>query len=189
MTANDITGEEADRYWEQIKAFADFGFPESHSASFAHIVYASAWMKVHYPAAFYLGLLNSQPMGFYSPASLIADAQRHGITVHAPDVNASAADTTVTETERAAAGPVRGAADLRLGLGMVHGLAAKTAARIAKVPAPSADRSPTCPTSPAEPTCTEATSNVSQPLVPSPPSPPTGEPPSGPQASRSNASA
>jgi error-prone DNA polymerase len=56
--ANDITGEKADRYWEQIKAFADFGFPESHSASFAHIVYASAWMKVHYPAAFYLGLLH-----------------------------------------------------------------------------------------------------------------------------------
>jgi error-prone DNA polymerase len=132
MAANGITGEEADRYWDQIKAFADFGFPESHSASFAHLVYASTWMKVHYPAAFYLGLLNAQPMGFYSPASLIADAQRHGITAYPPEVNASAADTILTQTERAAAGPVRGAADLRLGLGMVHGLAAATAERIAQ---------------------------------------------------------
>ncbi|MEU5874204.1 error-prone DNA polymerase [Glycomyces sp. NPDC047369] len=131
MAANGIQGEEADRYWEQIKAFADFGFPESHSASFAHLVYASAWMKVHYPAAFYLGLLNSQPMGFYSPASLVADAQRHRITVHAPCVNASEADTILTGTDRHAVAPVRGAADLRLGLDMVHGLPAATADRIA----------------------------------------------------------
>lgn len=132
MAANDITGDEADRYWEQIKAFADFGFPESHSASFAHIVYASAWMKVHYPAAFYLGLLNSQPMGFYSPASLIADAQRHGITAYPPEVNASAADTILTPADRRAVEPVRGAADLRLGLGMVHGLRTASATRIAE---------------------------------------------------------
>lgn len=131
MAANDITGDEADRYWDQIKAFADFGFPESHSASFAHIVYASAWMKVHYPAAFYMGLLNSQPMGFYSPASLIADAQRHGITAFAPDVNASTAEATLTTTDRQPGEPVRGAADIRLGLDMVHGLAEATAARIA----------------------------------------------------------
>ncbi len=85
------TGPIADRIWEQMSAFANFGFPESHSVSFAYLVYSSAWLKLHYPAAFLAGLLDSQPMGFWSPQSLVLDARRHGVEVLRPDVNASAA--------------------------------------------------------------------------------------------------
>jgi len=77
--------------YDKLKAFADFGFPESHAYSFAYLVYASSWLKVHHPAAFYAGLLAAQPMGFYSPQSLTADARRHGVQVLRPDVNASRA--------------------------------------------------------------------------------------------------
>ncbi|MFC8598829.1 PHP domain-containing protein [Isoptericola sp. NPDC057191] len=77
--------------YDKLKAFADFGFPESHAYSFAYLVYASSWLKVHHPAAFYAGLLAAQPMGFYSPQSLAADARRHGVQVLRPDVNASRA--------------------------------------------------------------------------------------------------
>ncbi|MFD6177274.1 MULTISPECIES: PHP domain-containing protein [unclassified Isoptericola] len=77
--------------YDKLKAFADFGFPESHAYSFAYLVYASSWLKVHHPAAFYAGLLAAQPMGFYSPQSLAADARRHGVQVLRPDVNASQA--------------------------------------------------------------------------------------------------
>ncbi|MFI6363402.1 error-prone DNA polymerase [Nocardia sp. NPDC050630] len=87
-----ITGEVADRIYEKLYAFANFGFPESHSQSFASIVYYSAWFKLHYPAAFCAGLLRAQPMGFYSPQSLVADARRHGVAVHGPDINASRAE-------------------------------------------------------------------------------------------------
>ena len=73
----------------QVQGFADFGFPESHSFSFAYIVYASAWLKVHYPEHFYAGILSHQPMGFYSPSSLVHDARGHGLLVCAPDVNLS----------------------------------------------------------------------------------------------------
>ncbi|WP_043720243.1 error-prone DNA polymerase, partial [Nocardia asiatica] len=76
-----ITGEVADRIYEKLYAFANFGFPESHSQSFAAIVYYSAWFKLHHPAAFCAGLLRAQPMGFYSPQSLVADARRHGVAV------------------------------------------------------------------------------------------------------------
>ncbi len=72
-----------------MAAFANFGFPESHSVSFAYLVYASAWIKLHEPAAFCAALLNAQPMGFYSPQSLVQDARRHGVVVHTPDLNAS----------------------------------------------------------------------------------------------------
>ncbi|MDQ3977969.1 MAG: error-prone DNA polymerase, partial [Actinomycetota bacterium] len=89
MAANGITGEVADQIYDKLAAFADFGFPESHSVSFAYLVYASAWIKLHYPAAFLAALLNAQPMGFYSPNTLTADARRHGVTVLGPDVNAS----------------------------------------------------------------------------------------------------
>src|SRR3984957_6977504 len=71
----------AEAIFEQIKGFGEYGFPESHAASFALLVYASAWIKLHYPAVFLAGLLNSQPMGFYAPAQLVRDAQNHGVTV------------------------------------------------------------------------------------------------------------
>jgi error-prone DNA polymerase len=96
MARNGATGQVADRIWEQMAAFANFGFPESHSVSFAYIVYSSAWLKLHYPAAFLAGLLDSQPMGFWSPQTLVLDARRHGVRVHRPDVNASA-DRSVLE--------------------------------------------------------------------------------------------
>ncbi|RRR98501.1 error-prone DNA polymerase [Glycomyces terrestris] len=131
MRERDIVGAEADQIYDQLKSFADFGFPESHSASFAHLVWSSAWLKCHYPAAFYAGLLASQPMGFYSPASLIADAQRHGIEVLAPDVNASGEVASLVPAERACEPPLHGVADLRLGLDNVKGLGADAGRRIA----------------------------------------------------------
>jgi error-prone DNA polymerase len=79
----------ADQIFAALAAFANFGFPESHSVSFAYLVYASSYIKLHYPAAFTAGLLNSQPMGFWSPQSLVADARRHGVTVRRPHVNHS----------------------------------------------------------------------------------------------------
>ncbi|MCC3763374.1 error-prone DNA polymerase [Glycomyces sp. TRM65418] len=130
MAERGIVGAQADQIYEQLKSFADFGFPESHSMSFAHLVYASAWLKCHYPAAFYAGLLASQPMGFYSPASLIADAQRHGLVVAIPDVNAAEEVASLMASERRCEPPVRAVADLRLGLGDVKGLGAPAAARI-----------------------------------------------------------
>ena len=78
---NGIEGEVADKLWTKIVAFAAYGFPESHSQSFASLVYFSAWFKYHYPAEFCVGLLRAQPMGFYSPQSLIQDARRHGVRV------------------------------------------------------------------------------------------------------------
>ncbi|GAA4762204.1 error-prone DNA polymerase [Microbacterium gilvum] len=91
MARNGIEGALADDLYRRIQAFANFGFAESHSLSFALLVYASSWIKLHYPAAFLAGLLRSQPMGFYSPASLTADARRHGVRVRRPDINLSGA--------------------------------------------------------------------------------------------------
>jgi error-prone DNA polymerase len=87
MAERGITGEIAEQIYDKLAAFADFGFPESHSVSFAYLVYSSSWMKLHYPAAFLAALLNAQPMGFYSPNTLVADARRHGVEVRGPDVN------------------------------------------------------------------------------------------------------
>jgi error-prone DNA polymerase len=95
MARNGLTGEAADDIYAKIQAFANFGFAESHSLSFALLVYASSWIKLHYPAAFLAGLLRSQPMGFYSPASLTADARRHGVEVRRPDILYSAVDATL----------------------------------------------------------------------------------------------
>src|SRR5690606_30585366 len=81
--------------WEKLAAFASYGFPESHSVSFAYLVYASAWLKRFYPAAFCAALLNAQPIGFYSPHTLVQDARRHGVEVRTPDLNASAATATL----------------------------------------------------------------------------------------------
>jgi error-prone DNA polymerase len=89
MASNGITGEVADDIYGKIQAFANFGFAESHSISFALLVYSSSWFKLHYPAAFLAALLRAQPMGFYSPATLTADARRHGVEVRRPDIGLS----------------------------------------------------------------------------------------------------
>ena len=89
MAERGITGEVADEIFGKLAAFASFGFPESHAVSFAYLVYSSAWLKLHYPAAFCAALLNAQPMGFWSPQSLVADARRHGVVVHRPHVDRS----------------------------------------------------------------------------------------------------
>ncbi|NYH87363.1 DNA polymerase III alpha subunit, partial [Actinopolymorpha rutila] len=89
MAARGITGDTADMIYEKIEAFANFGFAESHSISFALLVYASSWFKLHYPAMFLAALLRAQPMGFYSPQSLVADARRHGVEVRGADLHLS----------------------------------------------------------------------------------------------------
>ncbi len=104
MAARGIAGEVADRIYEQLAAFANFGFPESHSVSFAYLVYASAWLKLHYPAAFLAALLNAQLMGFWGPVTLVGDACRHGVVVRGPDVNASAAAATLEPADPLAGG-------------------------------------------------------------------------------------
>ena len=97
---NDYTQEFADRLFEQIKGFGGYGFPESHSASFAILCYLSSWIKRHHPAAFYCALLNSQPMGFYSPSQLIQDARKHGLTIFPIDINQSRYEYTLEPDQR-----------------------------------------------------------------------------------------
>src|SRR5262249_752073 len=97
MIRNGYTREFADQTFTQIQGFGEYGFPESHSASFALLVYASAWMKRYHPAVFCCALLNSQPMGFYAPAQIVRDAREHGVEVRAVDVNASNWDCTLEE--------------------------------------------------------------------------------------------
>ncbi|HUO46620.1 MAG TPA: error-prone DNA polymerase [Acidimicrobiia bacterium] len=99
MAVKGLTGAAAEEIWEKLQGFAHFGFPESHSVSFAYIVYMSAWLKYHWPAEFLAGLLNAQPMGFYSPNSLVQDSQRHGVIVIEPCVNRSFHDCTIEATE------------------------------------------------------------------------------------------
>jgi error-prone DNA polymerase len=101
MAEREINGTVAEEIFEKLAAFANFGFPESHAVSFAYLVYSSAWLKFHYPSALCAGLLNSQPMGFWSPQSLVTDARRHGIVVHRPHVALSGAEATLEwETDR-----------------------------------------------------------------------------------------
>jgi error-prone DNA polymerase len=114
MVANGYSVEFADACLNQIQGFSEYGFPESHAASFALLVYASAWLKCHYPAEFACALLNSQPMGFYEPAQIIRDAQRHGVTVLPIDANSSNWDCSVTYDSSEPT--------LRLGLRLVRGL-------------------------------------------------------------------
>ena len=97
MEAKGIPRRDADDIYQRIKAFSQFGFAESHSISFALLVYASAWFKLHYPAAFLASLLAAQPMGFYSPKSLVADARRHGVEVRRPDILRSGVDAELEE--------------------------------------------------------------------------------------------
>jgi error-prone DNA polymerase len=106
----------AERCFNQIKGFGEYGFPESHAASFAHLVYVSSWLKCHYPAAFCAAILNAQPMGFYAPAQLVRDAREHGVEVRPVDVNFSDWDATL-EAGATAARPA-----VRLGLRQVDGL-------------------------------------------------------------------
>ncbi|WP_199441841.1 error-prone DNA polymerase [Umezawaea beigongshangensis] len=93
--ANGVGEELAGEIYAKLLAFANYGFPESHALSFAHLVFVSAWFKLYYPAAFCAALLRAQPMGFYSPQSLVADARRHGVVVRGPDVNASLPHATL----------------------------------------------------------------------------------------------
>lgn len=148
MARNEITGAAADEIWEKLQGFASFGFPESHSVSFAYIVYAASWLKYHYPTEFLAGLLNAQPMGFYSPNTLVQDAQRHGVVTLAPDVNRSNFDCTIEPADcdpddivhshqvayRRGRGPVdeplRGAMALRMGLRYIRNLGDADIARL-----------------------------------------------------------
>ena len=113
MAANGYPPAFAESLYKQICGFGEFGFPQSHAASFALLVYVSAWQKWYYPAAFCAALLNSQPMGFYAPAQLVADARRHGVEVRPVDVNFSAWDCTLEPAARGIA--------LRLGFRLVRG--------------------------------------------------------------------
>jgi len=89
MALNGIVGDVAEQIFMKLAAFANYGFPESHSVSFAYLVYSSSWIKLHHPAAFCAALLRAQPMGFYSPHTLVQDARRHGVVTLGPDINAS----------------------------------------------------------------------------------------------------
>ena len=128
MTTRGLSAAFAEQVFAQIRGFGEYGFPESHAASFALLVYVSAWLKRHHPAAFTAALLASQPMGFYAPAQLVRDARQHGVRVLAVDVNASDWHAGLCPAGRDADGDaVRGApgtsaAALRLGLEQVHGL-------------------------------------------------------------------
>ncbi|HKO67496.1 MAG TPA: error-prone DNA polymerase, partial [Burkholderiaceae bacterium] len=130
MTAKGYTLEYAERIFKQIEGFGEYGFPESHAASFALLAYVSCWIKRHHPDAFLAGLLNSQPMGFYAPAQLVQDARRHGVEVRAVDVTISQAESTLEP-------PVNGAETngvetkaVRLGLNRISGFREDSIKRI-----------------------------------------------------------
>ena len=146
MAARGLSESFARQIYRQILGFGEYGFPESHSASFSLLVYVSAWLKLHEPAAFCAALLNSQPMGFYAPAQLVQDARRHGVEVRAADVTVSAWDCTLEklgsepnfpERLREVACPPPGNSSLtpispalRLGLRMIAGLTEDSAQRV-----------------------------------------------------------
>ena len=119
MHANGIDGDVANRIFAQINAFADYGFPESHAASFALLVYASAWLRHYYHAEFLAAMLNAQPMGFYAPGTLIEDGRRHGVEVRSVDLTVSAWDATLESRAPQSAAPA-----VRLGVRSVRGLGA-----------------------------------------------------------------
>ncbi|OLR90545.1 error-prone DNA polymerase [Actinokineospora bangkokensis] len=132
--ANGLPPEVAERVYEKLLAFANFGFPESHALSFALLVFASAWFKLYHPAAFCAALLRAQPMGFYSPQSLVADARRHGVEVRGPDINASTEHARLEPAAWTGVDPLgarrdRGSA-LRTGLSTVRLIGEDLATRI-----------------------------------------------------------
>ncbi len=132
MLANGYARDFAERCFGQIEGFGEYGFPESHAASFALLVYASAWLKCHYPDAFAAALLNAQPMGFYAPAQIVRDAREHGVEVRPPDVNFSAYEATLEPVSNAAPplhalhremeSDIRTRCAIRLGLREITGL-------------------------------------------------------------------
>ena len=138
MIARGYEPEFAERCFRQIEGFGTYGFPESHAASFALLVYVSAWIKRHYPDVFICALLNAQPMGFYSPSQLVAEARRSGIAVRPADVSHSGWDSTL-EPDPANRDGLHA---LRLGLRLVKGLAAGEGERIAASRRPSGDGTP-----------------------------------------------
>ncbi len=135
MTRRGYEQDFAERCFKQIEGFGDYGFPESHSASFAKLVYVSSWLKCHFPAVFACGLLNSQPMGFYAPAQIVRDAREHGVEVREVDVNHSGWDNHLEPNSgsRPGAGsaPSAGSTALRLGMRQVGGMNEDQAATIA----------------------------------------------------------
>jgi error-prone DNA polymerase len=144
MAQRGIGPDIGERIWDKLAAFANYGFPESHSISFAYLVYASSWLKLHYPAAFCAALLRAQPMGFYQPHSLVQDARRHGVPTLGPCVNASAAEAALERLDEVMEPPavtVAGADDIererrdhgwavRLGVGSVRHIGGALAERI-----------------------------------------------------------
>jgi error-prone DNA polymerase len=146
MAARGVAPAVAQDVYGKILAFSSYGFPESHAISFAYLVYASAWLKCYYPAAFTAALLRAQPMGFYSPASLISDARRHGVQVRGVDINASAVAATLEtptpkiqnegrvadpgQADPAGGKPVPGQPVIRLGLADVRNLGEQPATEI-----------------------------------------------------------
>ena len=148
MAANGIGEEIGEEIFQKLKAFANFGFPESHSASFAYLVYASSWFKFHYPAAFYGSIINSQPMGFWSRETLIEDAKRHGVKILGPNVNFSGAACTLeAQSDPPGVGPSNAAGGdflaemidaaasgpaLRIGIGEIRGIGSETARQIVR---------------------------------------------------------
>jgi error-prone DNA polymerase len=125
MTSRGYEESFAKAIFEQIKGFSEYGFPESHAASFALLVYASCWIKCHHPAEFLAAMLNSQPLGFYSPSQLVQDARRHGVEVRPVDVMYSDVDCTLEDIDHAPA--------VRLGLRMIGGLKSTSADRVVSV--------------------------------------------------------
>lgn len=123
MLARGYTAEFAESIYSQIQGFAEYGFPESHAASFALLAYASAWLKCHHPAAFLAALLNSQPMGFYTPSQLVQDAKRHGVEVRTVDIVTSNWEATLEINQEAQPA-------VRLGLNLVRGLSQEAGWRI-----------------------------------------------------------
>jgi error-prone DNA polymerase len=134
MQSRGLTREFAEAVFRQISGFGEYGFPESHAASFALLVYASAWIKVHHPLEFACALINSQPMGFYSVSSIVRDAQKRGVVVLSPDVAESDWDCTIEERK-----PERA---LRLGIRIVKGMGEEAARRIVQARGEAAFRDP-----------------------------------------------
>ena len=127
MQTKGIAAEFAERVFEQIRGFGEYGFPESHAASFALIAYATAWLKCHYPAEFACSLLNAQPMGFYMPATVVEDAKRHHVVMRSIDAQASECDCTLEPCAESAGGFA-----VRMGLRFVKGLGERELQRIAR---------------------------------------------------------
>jgi error-prone DNA polymerase len=117
MAERGITDAIADEIFLKMAAFANYGFPESHSVSFAYLVYSSSYIKLHEPAVFCAALLNAQPMGFWSPHTLVRDARRHGVVVRTPDINASGHEATLEVCSDSETGLA-----VRLGIGSVRGI-------------------------------------------------------------------